>query len=63
MVGPRYDPVKDLWNKVVVRGIRNKQCQITVADCHSFIGDEPQALAGDGLGPNPFALVLAGLGL
>lgn len=55
--------VKDYWNKVFVRSIERKQCQIVVGDTLAFIGDEPPALKGDGYGPNPFALVLAGLGL
>ena len=55
--------VKQFWNRVVVRGIRHKQSQITIGDTHSIIGDEPPALGGDGLGPNPFSLLLASLGL
>ena len=57
------EEVKAFWNKVVVRGIENKQCQITICDTLSFIGDEPEALGGEGLGPNPFTLMLASLGL
>jgi uncharacterized OsmC-like protein len=55
--------VKAFWNKVIVRGIENKQSQIIIGDKLSFIGDEPEALGGDGLGPNPFTLMLASLGL
>lgn len=57
-----YD-VKNFWNRVVVRSIHRKQSQITIGDAHSFIGDEPPSLGGDGLGPNPFTLVVSGLGL
>jgi len=57
-----YDE-KNFWNRVTVRSVQNKQSQITVGGIHSFIGDEPPALGGDGLGPNPFTLVVAGLGL
>ncbi|MFQ5914160.1 MAG: OsmC family protein [Nitrospinota bacterium] len=57
------DEIKAFWNKVIVRGIENKQSQIIIGDTLSFIGDEPQALGGDGLGPNPFTLMLASLGL
>lgn len=59
---PPFD-VKHFWNRVTVRSIQNKQSQIIVGDAHSFIGDEPPALGGEGLGPNPFSLVLSGLGL
>ena len=57
-----YDE-KHFWNRVTVRSIRNKQSQITIGGVHSLIGDEPPALGGDGLGPNPFTLVVSGLGL
>ena len=57
-----YD-VKQFWNRVVVRSIHHKQSQVIVGDTHSFIGDEPAALGGEGLGPNPFSLILSGLGL
>ena len=57
-----YDE-KHFWNRVTVRSVQNKQSQITIGGAHSFIGDEPPALGGDGLGPNPFTLVVSGLGL
>ncbi|MEE8110782.1 MAG: hypothetical protein V3T44_07110 [bacterium] len=57
-----YD-VKNFWNRVVVRSIHRKQSQIVIGDAHALIGDEPPALGGDGLGPNPFTLVVSGLGL
>ena len=57
-----WDPKKTM-NHVVVRRIRNKQCQITVGRTHTFIGDEPPVFGGEGLAPNPFSYVLAGLGL
>ena len=56
------DPKKTM-NHVVVRRIRKKQCQLTVGQTHTFIGDEPPAFGGEGLAPNPFSYVLAGLGL
>lgn len=57
-----YDE-KNFWNRVVVRSIQHKQSQITIAGRHSMIGDEPPSLGGDGVGPNPFTLVVSGLGL
>ncbi|MFQ5916093.1 MAG: OsmC family protein [Nitrospinota bacterium] len=57
-----YD-VKSFWNRVVVRSIHRKQSQVIIGDAHAFIGDEPPVLGGDGLGPNPFTLVVSGLGL
>ena len=57
-----YDE-KNFWNRVIVRSVYRKQSQIIIGGVHSFIGDEPPALGGDGLGPNPFTLVVSGLGL
>ena len=57
------DEIKAFWKKGIVRGIENKESQIIIGDTLSFIGEEPEALGGDGLGPNPFTLMLASLGL
>jgi len=47
--------------EVTVKHIRNLQQQV-ITEGHSFISDEPIKLKGDGLGPNPYDLLLAGLG-
>jgi uncharacterized OsmC-like protein len=47
--------------EVIVRHLQNLQQQV-ITEEHSFISDEPVKLKGDGLGPNPYDLLLAGLG-
>lgn len=48
-------------SKVTVRYIENLQHQV-IAYPHSFIADEPAEDNGDGLGPNPYDLLLGSLG-
>ena len=46
---------------ITVRTIQNYQVQVEAGN-HSFVSDEPADIGGDDLGPNPFDLLLAGLG-
>lgn len=46
---------------VTARTIKNYQVQIETGS-HQFVADEPESMGGDDLGPNPFDLLLAGLG-
>lgn len=47
--------------KIRCRHLENYQVQVST-DEHSWIADEPETLNGDGLGPNPFDLLLGALG-
>jgi uncharacterized OsmC-like protein len=47
--------------EVKVKHIKNLQQQVITED-HTFICDEPVRLRGDGMGPNPYDLLLAALG-
>jgi len=46
---------------VTCTALENYQVQVRT-DKHSWIVDEPPKLGGDGLGPNPFDLLLGALG-
>jgi uncharacterized OsmC-like protein len=47
--------------QVKVKHVKNLQQQVITED-HTFISDEPVRLKGDGMGPNPYDLLLAALG-
>jgi uncharacterized OsmC-like protein len=45
---------------VTVKSLENMQ-QLVVTSAHEFVADEPPD-AGDGLGPDPYELLLASIG-
>lgn len=46
---------------VTVKSLDNLQ-QLVVTAGHAFVADEPEDELGDGLGPDPYELLLAALG-
>ena len=46
---------------ITARSLKNYQVQIEAGN-HTFISDEPFDIGGEDTGPNPFDLLLAGLG-
>jgi len=50
-----------MGDSVSCTSLENYQVQVRTAT-HSWIADEPPKNNGDGLGPNPFELLLGGLG-
>lgn len=55
-------PLPDLDNRVTVRTGREKFRTDILAAGHGLVADEPLAVGGQNLGPNPYDLLLAGLG-
>ncbi|HMQ51485.1 MAG TPA: bifunctional alpha/beta hydrolase/OsmC family protein [Anaerolineae bacterium] len=55
-------PLPALDNRVTVRTGREKYRTEILAAGHSLVADEPLAVGGQNLGPNPYDLLLAGLG-
>ena len=49
-------------NEVTVTSLANLQNEVRYADGAKFTTDEPTSLGGDGLGPDPYTLLLAALG-
>ncbi len=48
-------------DRVFCRVLENLQVQV-IAGGHSWVADEPRDSKGDGLGPNPFDLLLSAIG-
>lgn len=48
-------------NNVSVMSVENYQVLVRTGN-HGWVADEPASLGGDGLGPNPFDMLLASLG-
>jgi len=49
-------------SEVVVTSLENLRNEVRYGAGHSFITDEPVAAGGEGAGPDPYTLLLAGLG-
>ncbi|HEV2705867.1 MAG TPA: OsmC family protein [Pyrinomonadaceae bacterium] len=49
-------------NEVTVTSLSNLQNEVRYGDAAAFRTDEPESLGGDGLGPDPYTLLLAALG-
>ncbi|HEX8853922.1 MAG TPA: OsmC family protein [Pyrinomonadaceae bacterium] len=49
-------------NEVTVTSRANLQNEVRYGDGATFATDEPQSLGGDGLGPDPYTLLLGALG-
>lgn len=49
-------------SEVTVTSLKNLQNEVRGDDGHTFITDEPQAVGGDGAGPDPYSVLLGALG-
>lgn len=49
-------------SEVTVSSLQNLQNEVSYGDGRTFVIDEPEGLGGDGAGPDPYTLLLAGLG-
>ena|SRR5947209_16171249 len=49
-------------SEVVVTSIKNLQNKVQYGDNQTFMIDEPVSVGGEGLGPDPYTLLLAALG-
>ena len=49
-------------SEVVVTSLSNLQNEVSYGDWRTLRTDEPEALGGDGAGPDPYTLLLAALG-
>lgn len=48
--------------EVIVTSRQNLQNEVRFPSNHTLITDEPAAIGGDGVGPDPYSLILAALG-
>ena len=48
--------------EIIVTSLKNFQNEVSYGDGKTFLVDEPTAVGGDDAGPDPYSLVLAGLG-
>lgn len=48
--------------EIVVTSLQNFQNEVAYGDGKTFFVDEPQSVGGDDSGPDPYTLVMAGLG-
>lgn len=49
-------------NEVSVTSTVNLQNEVRYGDSQTFVTDEPQSIGGDGVGPDPYTLLLSALG-
>jgi putative redox protein len=51
-----------MMSEVVVTSLSNLRNEVSYGDGRTLVTDEPEALGGEGAGPDPYTLLLAALG-